>query len=79
MCEMPELNPNHERQIMNAIDKLNKTMKEIRKYIPEARYYIENGNNFNVMSGDTHNSNDQPNYENVMLECLLRHSECGGW
>tara|TARA_R110000851_G_scaffold287074_1_gene440990 strand:+ start:313 stop:561 length:249 start_codon:yes stop_codon:yes gene_type:complete len=77
--EKPELDVKHERQITAAIKKLNKTMTEIRKYIPEAGYYVENGTNFNVLSGDSHDRDHNAQHENLLLELQLHHSECGGW
>ena len=75
----PTLEAKHERQIRAAINKLNRTMVEIRKYIPEAGYYVENGTNFNVLSGDSHDRNHNAQQENMLLELQLHYSECGGW
>tara|TARA_R110001599_G_scaffold287356_2_gene489905 strand:+ start:4076 stop:4330 length:255 start_codon:yes stop_codon:yes gene_type:complete len=79
--EKPELELKHERQIKAAIKKLNDTMIEVRKYIPDAMYYLEDGSNFNILSGPSHTvgGGEQPLHENVILVLDLRHAECGGW
>lgn len=76
---MAELQAKHEKQIKAAIEKLNKTMIEIKKYMPEAMYYLENGSNFNVLSGDSHDKRDQPNYDNIIVSFNLSFADCGGW
>ncbi len=75
-----ELTPQEAANIRRAVTLLNNTMTKIRLRIPEAQYYLEDGINFNVMSGPTHAGVDQrPQYDNVMISETINHSDCGGW
>lgn len=69
------------KSIEKSIKNINKQVEIIRIEFPEANIYVENGENFNIMKGETH-TNDSAGFslqENV-IDCFnLLHADCGGW
>jgi len=77
---MAELQAKHEKQIKAAIAKLNKALAEVREYIPEANFYLEDAGSFNVLSGSSHSEDDwNPNHDNVLACFSLKNSSGGSW
>jgi len=76
---MSTLKSKHEKQIRKAIEMLNKTINEVREYIPEANYYLEDSSNFNVLSGHSHDNHEHERQDRIMLQCTLDYSGGGGW
>lgn len=76
-CEIPRA---LERRIERAVSRLNVLMVEVRAIVPTAGSYLECGGNFNVMSGPAHTGPHQKaRHDRVMMCCLLRWSDGGGW
>lgn len=72
----------HRKQFLNICNKLNKLMNDIKKYNPEANYYLSN-DIFNLMKGPTHTENN-PNYimpifENVVESVIIKNADGGDW
>lgn len=66
------------RKLARAMDRL---MRRICEYNPEANLYIEDAGNANLMSGPTHddNNNLKPMYENVAAHEHILRASGGGW
>lgn len=77
---------NHEsskamKSIERSIKNINKQVDILRKEYPECNIYVENGENFNIMKGDSH-TNDSAGFavhENIIDCFTLNHADCGGW
>ena len=69
------------KSIGRSISNINKQMEIVRGEFPCGGIYVENGDNFNIMKGDTHTSDSAgaPLHDNVLDSFILKYSECGGW
>lgn len=76
-----KLKKKHAERVSNAINELNAVMKEIKKYIPEANYYLEDTANFMVLSGDSHDDdrNCTARQDRVLQHDYLMHAGGGAW
>ena len=69
--------------IGKCIERINKHMETVQQEFPNANIYLEDSNNFNIMSDDTHDLDDPheitPRHDRV-LECFnLNYSSGGAW
>ena len=66
-------------KITKAVNTLNKIMMEVRETYPEANWYLEDSANLNLLVGDSHKDNGEPNFHNVIDTWDLWCSSGGGW
>ncbi len=71
--------PEHIKQFESLTDELNKLMIEIEDYNSDAILYIEDSDNFNLMSGYSHDVNGRPIFDNVVCHAFVRNSTGGAW
>ena len=78
---MNEIKPEHVKRFRKLAKQLDKLMREICDYNPEANLYIEDSWNFNLMKGPTHTNDrgQQPLHENVVAHELVFQAGGGGW
>lgn len=78
---MAGLTVKQSKKIGRAIKALNEVMEEVRLKYEDANYYIEDSDNFNVMSGSSHTEDSRmdPLEDNVMEHYFLWHSGGGAW
>lgn len=67
------------RDFAKAVNLLNATIARIREYIPDANLYIEDANNFNLLTGDSHDERDRARQDRIALDAIVWHSGGGGW
>lgn len=69
------------RKIKNAVNTLNKLKDEIQKENPDAyiNWYLQDGDNLHLMSGDSHTDGITPNYHHVIESFYLKSASGGGW
>lgn len=69
------------KSIGRSIANINRQIEVLREEFPNGGIYVENGDNFNIMKGDTHTSDSagSPLHDNVLESFILMHSDCGGW
>ena len=67
------------KRIERAINSLNSALENIKEYVPNANYYIEDSDSFLVLSGDTHDENGEARPDRVMAYFKLIGASGGGW
>lgn len=75
------IRPEHVKKFKSLTKSLDKLMREICRYNPEANLYVEDSWNFNLMKGPTHDDryNQKALHENVVASELVYKSSGGGW
>lgn len=75
------IKPAHAKRFHKLIRELVIPLEEIRKYEPQANYYLAN-DCMNLMTGPTHedmNEDERPLYENIAEYEILYGSDGGDW
>ncbi len=69
------------KSICRSIANIDKQVEILRLEYPEAQMYVEDGVNYNVMKGSSHDDTTQGNsiQDNVLGSFRVKHSECGAW
>lgn len=78
---MSEIKPEHIKKFERLAKDLDKLMREICAYNPEAELYDEDCWNFNLMKGPTHTDDNyqRPIHTNVVAMVTVFKSSGGGW
>jgi hypothetical protein len=66
-------------RIIAAVAELNAVRLEIQTKIPAVNWYLEDSDNLNLMSGDSHNDKGTPQHQNVIQLYKLDRASGGGW
>ena len=76
-----EIKDKHIKKFDKAIRMLNEVIADIKKDIPEAMYYLDNGDSFNILSGDSHDAGrrGKSRQDRVMHSQHIHSTDCGGW
>jgi hypothetical protein len=76
------IKPEDHRAFERAVASLNRVLKRVHTYEPEANYYLAN-NTLNLMVGPSHGEldglGDDPHQERVANDVLLHYSSGGDW
>jgi hypothetical protein len=73
------IKPEDHRAFERAVAALNRLIERVRKYEPEANYYLAN-DTLNLMVGPSHEgASDHPHHERVATSQLLHRSGGGDW
>ncbi len=69
------------KSIGRSIANINKQIEILRFEYPEACNYLDNGDSFNVMIGDSCNGDGGAmERQSDAVACFnLKHTDCGGW
>lgn len=76
------LRPEHRRRFERALRDLNKLIAEVREYVPEANYYLQD-NSMHILSGEPHDgmgtSREVARVDRSMASEVLHHGSGGAW
>jgi len=80
---MTEIKEQHKKEFIECIDRLNKLMKKIQKYCPDANYYLST-DSMNLMKGPSHIDDTNRGFgikqqQNVAASKMLKFSGGGDW
>ncbi|QGJ84321.1 hypothetical protein [Pseudoalteromonas phage XCL1123] len=69
------------KSIGRSIANINKQMELIREEFSEGEIYVEDGRNFNILSGGSHSfdADGAPNQSKIIGCFEINHAGCGGW
>lgn len=69
------------KEFSKLIKGLNKLRKDVEKSNKGSSiyWYFESGGGLNLMEGESHDKNGEPNHDNVIEREYLDKSRCGGW
>lgn len=78
---MNDIKPEHIKQFKKLARAMDKLMREICAYNPEANFYLEDAGNANLMNGPTHDDSKamNPLHDNVAASESIHSSGGGGW
>ncbi len=78
---MQEIKPEHIKKFRKLAKEMDKLMREICAYNPEANLYIEDSNNANLMKGPSHDDsrNAMALHDNVVAHEYIYNTSGGGW
>lgn len=66
------------RDFKKYAEKLLNVLNRIREYKPEANAYFDD-DILNLLSGESHDENARPNYQNVVTSINMPNFGGGGW
>lgn len=71
----------HKTKFKALVTALNDLITDIRLIHPDAQFYLENGHNFFILSGRSHNDDyrNTARHDRILDHQNLMHSDCGGW
>ena len=78
--EVEEIREDHVRLFHRRAKALRKLIEEIRKYSPEAHYYLDESGHLNLMVGPAHSGPGcYANQDYIAAHESLGHADGGGW
>ena len=74
------IKPEHLRLLRRRVKALSALIHKIRKYEPDANYYLEDAFNFYLLVGPSHAGyGEQSQQQNIAAKEHLAHAGGGGW
>ncbi len=73
------MTPVQKKKFAMLVSGLNDLIADVRKSYPKANYYIEDSNNFNLLSDESHDENGKSRQDRILVFQTLHHAGGGGW
>jgi hypothetical protein len=75
---MKDIKPSHIMEFNMICNKLNKLIRKVNRYCPEAEYYLS-ATSFNLLNGSSHDWDGVAHQERVVASNPIQHCNGGDW
>ncbi len=71
----------HQAKIEKAVEALNEVQRQVQSKNQDnyINWYLEGNDNLLLMSGNSHDEENKPREDRVILHSYLNHASGGGW